>query len=80
MNKKFASLGTVLNRAQAKRIVGGLDDSGTWSCKITLTNGTTKILMITANNGTAAQCAADSFCWDNDNCSNADCENSGACL
>ncbi|MBN8837603.1 MAG: hypothetical protein J0I09_10105 [Sphingobacteriia bacterium] len=23
MNKKFASLGTVLNRAQAKRIVGG---------------------------------------------------------
>lgn len=65
-----------LSRAEMKSVLGGY--AQTFTCTYTI-NGTTQTSTITAANGNAAQCIADSACWSMDECTNVDCGGSGAC-
>jgi len=76
--KEKEKLGTPISRTVMKNIVGGYEDPH-WDCTFYWTDGTTTHQSIPANNGTAAQCAADYICWNNNYCTNADCVNSGPC-
>ncbi len=65
-----------LSRTEMKMVNGGRNK--TYSCTFTFANGTTQSYEISGT-GAEAQCAADHACIGDNNCTNADCEGSGAC-
>jgi hypothetical protein len=85
--KSLTGIGQPLNKLELRFLVGGLalqaasaslQPDTNFSCTFTWTSGKTYTLTVPAANGHAAQCLADSGCWDQDFCSDVSC-NGGPC-
>ena len=76
MNTKIKH-GIVLSKSDLKLIYGGVQQNN-YSCTFTWTDGSKSTLPVEASNGNAAQCYADSTCWDMNECTDVDCP-AGVC-
>lgn len=73
---KLKNLGSAMSREQMKNVNGG--NAANYSCTFTYVDGSSTVVTYHGT-GAEAQCAADHACCGNNNCTNADCQGSGAC-